>query len=735
MQRRYLLVGALCATSVGLITACSSTSTQKPAAAPSPAPTPATTQAPVAATAPGLHMDWLDKSVDPGQDFFHYANGGWQKQNPIPGAYSRWGTFNVLIKQNQETVHEILEQTSKQDNKPGSIEQKVGDFYATGMDEAGIEAAGVKPLQPELAAIARIKTRAGLQKEMAHLQMMGVDAMFGFGEMQDFKDSTKVIGIAFQGGLGLPDRDYYLKTADKCPVPAASTAMTPPPASTAQTPAQAAFAACRSQADQFQKVRDAYKAHVSAMLQLLGDKQAKADAEAKTIMAMETRLAKAAMSRIEMRTPTNIYHPVSITGLRKTTPDIAWGKYLAEVGHPEIKGFNLATPDFFKALDGELAKDSIGDWKAYLRWHLIDSAAPYLSKTFVDEDFKMKSALSGAKELLPRWQRVVSTEDGLMGFATGKLYVEKKFPPSSKQAVVDILHDIRGALKDDLTNLAWMSPETRKAAVAKLEAIEERIGYPDVWRDYSKLDIKRDSYVMNVMRASEFEQQRELNKIGKPLDKSDWEMFPQEVNAYYSAQRNNINFPAGILQPPFFDPAAPAAVNYGAIGFVMGHEITHGFDDQGAQFDAKGNLLPGSGWWTAEDFKKFRAATDCISDHFSGYTVANGTHVQGHLVTGEATADLGGLTLAWRAFHASQAYKDAKTIDGMTPDQQFFLGAAHVWAESVRPEEQIRRVTIDPHPPGLYRVNGTMANMPQFQQTWNAKDGSPMVNSDRCVIW
>ncbi|HSN18571.1 MAG TPA: M13 family metallopeptidase [Gammaproteobacteria bacterium] len=735
MQRRHLFLGAACAASVGIITACSSTATQPKASAATSAPKPATVAAPVASTAPGLHMDWLDKSVDPGNDFFHYANGGWQKQNPIPAAYSRWGTFNVLIKQNEEAVHDILEQTSKQDNKPGSIEQKVGDFYATGMDEAGIEAAGIKPLQPELKAIAAIKNRTALQKEMAHLQMMGVDAMFGFGEMQDFKDSSKIIGAAFQGGLGLPDRDYYLKTADKCPVPAASTAMTPPPASTMQSPAQAAFDACKAQAAQFQKVRDAYVAHVAAMLQLAGDPSATAAKEAKTIMAMETRLAQAAMSRVQMRTPTNIYHPTTVKALRKTTPDIYWGKYFAVVGHPEIKGFNLATPDFFKTLDRELARDPLADWKAYLRWHLVDAAAPYLSKAFVDEDFKMRSALTGAKELLPRWQRVVSTEDDLMGFATGKLYVEKKFPPSSKQAVVDILHDIRGALKDDLTTLSWMSPDTRKAAVAKLEAIQERIGYPDKWRDYSALDIKRDSYVMNVMRASEFEQKRELNKIGKPLDTNDWEMTPQEVNAYYSPQRNNINFPAGILQPPFFDPKAPAAVNYGALGFVMGHEITHGFDDQGAQFDAKGNLLPGSGWWTPEDFKKFHAATDCISDHFSGYTVADGTHVQGHLVTGEATADLGGLTLAYRAFHASQAYKDAKTIDGMTPDQQFFLGAAHVWAESVRPEEQIRRVTIDPHPPGLYRVNGTLANMPAFQQAFGIKDGSPMVNKDRCVIW
>jgi putative endopeptidase len=710
MQRRYLFL-ALCAISVGALAAATSSSE-------------------------GLHTDWLDKSVDPGTDFFSYANGGWKTANPIPDAYSRWGTFNILQKSNQDVLHTILDDNAKQKHKDGSIEQKVGDFYATGMDEAGIETAGVKPLQPEFDAIAAISDQASLQKEIAHLQMMGVDAGFGFGQMQDFKDSSQVIGAAFQGGLGLPDRDYYLKTADKCVAPAAAPASTKkapaPAASTAVDPAQAAYAACKAQADKYQTVRDAYVAHIAAMLQLLGDPSTKAAAESKTIMAMETRLAQAAMSRIDMRTPQNIYHPMSVKDIDAATPDIDWSGYLTDVGHPEISNFNFATPDFFKALDTELTKDSLDDWKAYLRWHTIDAAAPYLSKAFVDEDFKMKSALSGAKVLLPRWQRVISTEDDALGFAMGKLFVQKKFPASSRKEVVDILHAIRGALNDDLATLSWMSPETRKAAQVKLGQMGERIGYPDKWRDYSKLEVKRDSYVQNVMRSQLFLQERELAKIGKPVDKSEWDMTPQTVNAYYDPSMNNINFPAGILQPPFFDPKAPAAVNFGAVGFVMGHEMTHGFDDQGAQFDGHGNL---KNWWTADDLKKFHVATDCISDHFSTYTVAGGAHVQGHLITGEATADLGGLTLAYRAFHASKAYKTAKTIDGFTPDQQFFLGAAHVWAENVRPEEQIRRVTIDPHPPGKYRVNGTMANMPSFQQAFGIKDGSPMVNADRCVIW
>jgi putative endopeptidase len=379
-----------------------------------------------------------------------------------------------------------------------------------------------------------------------------------------------------------------------------------------------------------------------------------------------------------------------------------------------------------------LSTVSLNDWKVYLRWHTVDSFAPYLPKAYVDEDFAMRSALTGAKELLPRWQRVVTTEDNALGFAMGKLYVEKKFPPSSKKAVEQILAGIRGALKEDLKGLAWMSPDTRKAADKKLGQMQQRIGYPDKWRDYSSLKIVHGPYVVNVMAANEFLQKRELAKIGKKVDKNEWGMTPQTVNAYYDPSMNNINFPAGILQPPFFDPNAPAAVNYGALGFVMGHEMTHGFDDQGAQFDGHGNL---KNWWTADDLAKFHKATDCISDHFSAYTVNGDMHVQGHLITGEATADLGGLTLAYRAFHASKEFKDAKTVDGFTPDQQFFLGAAHVWAMNIRPEESARLVTIDPHPPGIYRVNGTLANMPQFQQAFKAADGSAMVNKDRCVIW
>ncbi|MGE5626283.1 MAG: M13 family metallopeptidase [Bacillota bacterium] len=706
MLRRFLFIGAFCAASF----------------------------AAYAASDEGLHMDWLDKSVDPTQDFYGYANGGWQKANPIPPEYSRWGTFNILQKKNQEVLKDILEQDAKGKHKHGSLDQKLGDFYATGMDETGIEKDGLKPLQSEFDAIAAIQDQAGLQKEVAHLHTIGVNVMFGFGSGQDFKDSSKVIGIAGQGGLGLPDRDYYTKTADKCtaPAPAASTAPASASAAAAAKAAQATYAGCKAEADKFQQIRDAYLAHVSKMLQLLGDPADKADAEAKTVMGIESGLAGASLTRIERRDPEKVYHPMTLAELATLTPDFSWPNYFAAVGHPELTGINMATPDFFKALNGDLNKVPLDDWKTYLRWHLVDGYAAFLPQAFVDEDFKMNAALTGAKQLQPRWQRVVEAEDQGLGFALGKAYVNKVFPPSSKKAVADILHAIRKSLHDDLQTLAWMSPETRRAAVAKLDLMGERIGYPDKWRDYSALDIRRDSYAQNVMRANAFEYNRQLAKIGKPVDLSEWLQTPPTVNAYYFAPQNNINFPAGILQPPFFDPKAPMAVNFGALGFVMGHEMTHGFDDRGAEFDGHGNL---KNWWTPDDLVKFKKATDCISDYMSTYTVDGGMHVQGHLVTGEATADLGGLTLAWRAFHASKYYKTAKTIDGLTPDQQFFLGAAHVWAMNIRPEESRRLVTLDPHPPGVARVNYTMANMPEFQQAFGVKDGSPMVKPDRCVIW
>ncbi|HVA56231.1 MAG TPA: M13 family metallopeptidase [Gammaproteobacteria bacterium] len=648
--------------------------------------------------ADGLNLDWLDRSVNPAQNFFEYANGDWQKANPIPPAYSRWGTFNILQNQNEDTIHQILEDAAKNAQAPpGSDTQKIGAFFSSGMDEAAINQAGIKPLEPELDRINNIYNLKQLQTEIAHLQMIGVNALFGMGEMQDFKNSTKVIGVVGQGGLGLPDRDYYLKKDPK-----------------------------------FVKIREAYVQHIARSLELLGDTKDNAVRGAGIVMDIETRLAKASMSQVQQRDPLAIYHVMNLVQLDKATPNFSWQDYFANIGHPEFKSINLAMPKFFKAMSMQLASVPLSNWKTYLRWQLVDAFAPYLSQPFVDENFKMQSVLSGAKELLPRWKRVARAENSALGFAIGKAYVEQKFPPSSKAAVLDILHGIRAALHSDLETISWMSPSTRKAAIKKLALMGERIGYPDKWRDYSALQIDRGPYALNVMRANEFENNRELNKIGKPVDSNEWYMTPQTVNAYYDPSMNNINFPAGILQPPFFDPKAPMAVNYGAIGFVMGHETTHGFDDQGSQFDGHGNL---KNWWTKADKRHFEKNVNCIAKQFSKYTVDGNLHVQGKLVTGEAIADLGGLKLAWRAFHASPYYKNAKTIDGFTPDQQFFLGAAHVWASNIRPAEARNRVTTDPHPPAMYRVNGTMANLPQFQQAFHVPKNSPMVNKNICVIW
>jgi putative endopeptidase len=646
----------------------------------------------------GIHIDWIDKSIQPTQDFFGFANGNWQKNNPVPAAYATWGTFHLLQEQNQQLIKNIIEAASEASQKTAdSTAKKVGDFYFSGMNETAINAAGVTPLQPEFDRINQMKTLSDLQPLITHLQLIGIDTLFSFGQMQDFKNSQNVIGVAFQGGLGLPDRDYYLKNDGKFP-----------------------------------QIRAAYIQHIAKMFELLGDKPEAAAIEAKSVMAIETTLAKASMSRIAMRDPHAIYHIKNIAELQQITNHFSWQQYFTDIGHPEIQSINLGTPEFFKVMNAELQTVSVNDWKTYLRWHLIGSFGSYLSKPFVNENFHMATVLTGAKELLPRWKRVISAENDALGFAIGKLYVEKTFPPSSKVAVQNILTDIRTALKQDLQNLAWMTPKTRLAAMKKLDLMEERIGYPDKWRDYSSLKIDRGPYVLNMIRALEFLNTRELNKIGKPVDRTEWDMTPQTVNAYYDASMNRLNLPAGILQPPFFDPTAPAAVNYGAIGFVIGHEITHGFDDQGAQFDGQGNL---KSWWEKDDLKKFQARTATVANQFTEFSVAGNVHVQGKLVMGEAVADLGGLTLAYRAYHQSTAYRVASTLGGFTPDQQFFLAAAHVWANNIRPDEARRLVVVDPHPPAMYRVNGTFANMPEFQQAFAIPDSSPMYNKNRPTIW
>ncbi|KTD53339.1 metallopeptidase PepO, peptidase, M13 family [Legionella santicrucis] len=657
----------------------------------------ASTEPQKSAAEEALHMNWLNTNISPGQDFYSYANGNWQKNNPIPPDYSSWGSFNIISEKVQNIIHQMLINAAKDTKaKSGSIEQKVGDFYYSGMDEESINQLGIKPLQPEFDRINNLKNLTDLQNEIAHLHQIGVDVFFDFGSMQDFKNSSEMIGALVQGGLGLPDRDYYLKDNVK-----------------------------------FKQIRDAYVNHIAKMFELLGDAPDKAAIEANTVMKLETQMATVSMSQVEQRDPHAIYHIMDLAQLAQLTPNFSWPAYFTAMGQDNLKSVNMAMPVFFKDMSKQLNTISLEDWKTYLRWHLIDSFASYLSKPFVDQNFKMVSVLTGTEKILPRWKRVVGTENAALGFAIGKMYVDQYFSPEDKKQALDILKNIRAVLSEDISTLSWMTPATRKAALKKLDLMEERVGYPSKWWDYSKLEVNRGPYVLNVIRANEFLTNRDLNKIGKPIDRTEWAMTPQTINAYYDPSMNNLNIPAGILQSPFFSPNAPAAVNYGAIGFVMGHEMTHGFDDQGAQFDGYGNL---KNWWTPSDLAKFQAATQCIVNQYSNYVVDD-LHVQGKLVVGEATADLGGIILAYRAFQHSKEYKNAPTIAGMTPDQQFFLATAHVWAMNIRPQQLRNQITTDPHPPAQYRVNGSLANIPQFQEAFHLSNDSPMANKNRCVIW
>jgi putative endopeptidase len=660
----------------------------------------------------GLYLNWIDRSVAPGKDFFLFANGGWIKSHPIPADRASWGVDTLLEQQNQIFIRNLIESLTR-DNwaagtpaagtpaagtpAAGTPQRKIADFYASGMDERAIDAAGATPLAPELARIAAISAREELPRAFAYLQSIGVEAPIAIGQMQDFADSTRVIAVASQSGLGLPNRDYYLK--DDLP---------------------------------FRAARSAYIAHIARMLVLLGDTGPAAAAEAKAVVALETRLAQASMPEAEQREPRAIYHPMTVDALHALVPHLDFRQMLRELKVPQIDSLNAGMPEFLKAVDREIAATSLADWKAYLRWQLLDAYAPYLSAPFVAEDFRMTAELTGAEELQARWLRVLKAEDDALGFAIGQLYVARKFPAPWKEGAAALVARIRDALHDDLSTLSWMSPATRSAAQQKLELMQMRIGYPEQWRDYAGLEIDRGPYVRNVMRANAFDVRRQLAKIGKPVDRSEWYMTPQTVNAYYDPSMNSLNVPAGILQPPYFDVSWPDAVNYGATGATVGHEMTHGFDDEGAKFDGHGNLRD---WWAPADLQKFREATRCIADQYSKFSVSGGLHVQGGLVTGEAAADLGGLMLAWRALHALPPGETSPGNQGFTPDQQFFLAFAHSWAGAIRPEQAQELVTTDPHPPAEDRTNATLANSPAFQAAFEIPDSSPMVKKDRCVIW
>ena len=643
----------------------------------------------------------LDPNTAACTDFYQYANGGWMAANPIPGAYSSWGVANLLDERNRDMLHEILEAAAKNTKAPkGSSEQKVGDYYATCMDEAKAEADGLKPLTPELDRIAKIKDQKTLQAEIAHLHSMGINVLFPTGSTQDFKNSAEVTAEVDQGGLGLPDRDYYLKTDEK------ST-----------------------------HIKDEYIKHVAKMFELMGDDAAKAATETQTVLALETKLAGASMTRVERREPANVYHRMTVAQLSELAGGFDWPTYFKTIGVPPNTDVNVTSPNFFKAMNQQLSSLPIADWQTYLRWHLINNTAQQLSAKFVDEDFNFKGKiLQGSKENLPRWKRCVAGTDRVLGEALGEVYVKKAFPPAAKARALEMVRNLELALKTDITTLSWMSEPTRKQAIVKLDAFLNKIGYPDKWRDYSSLQVDRSSYLANRFRAGAFGKRRDLNKIGKPVDRMEWMMSPPTVNAYYNPQINEIVFPAGILQPPFFDAEADDAFNYGGMGSVIGHEMTHGFDDQGSQFDSTGNL---ANWWSEADLKSFKERAQCVIDQFNSFEVEKGLNQNGKLVAGESIADLGGLVVAYAAFQKAMEGKPHVTIDGFTPEQRFFLGYARGWATNMRPELKRMLVTIDPHPLAKFRVNGPLANMPQFAAAFQCKASDAMVREEakRCVIW
>jgi putative endopeptidase len=641
----------------------------------------------------------MDKSADPCVDFYQFACGGWIKNNPIPPDQSIWSRFGELAERNREELRGILENAAKAPNRDAN-EQKIGDYYSTCMDEAAIEKKGAAVLKPEFDHINGLQDKAALPALMAYLHGQGINALFDFGSGADFKNAKQVIGQADQGGLSLPDRDYYLKDDPKSV-----------------------------------ELRKQSLQHVANMFKLLGDAPDKAAAEATAVMNVETALAKGSGDRVERRDPERVYHKMPVTEWQSLTPSFSVTRYLTSVGAPAMDSLNVVEPNFFKALDAELKSASMDDLKTYLRWHLVHSQAESLPKAFQDENFDFYGkTLRGTKELQPRWKRCVAAVDGDLGEALGRVFVEKYFPPEAKARTLKMVNQLEAALRQDITELPWMSEATKKQALIKLAAIQNKIGYPAKWRDYTALKIERGDALGNSLRANAFEVHRQLAKIGKPLDKQEWQMTPPTVNAYYDPTENNINFPAGILQPPFYDFKADDALNFGGMGAVIGHELTHGFDDQGALFDAQGNLHD---WWTPEDQKAFKERTQCFVNEYDQFVAVDDVHVRGKLTLGENTADNGGLRIAHMALMKSlaDAGKQPEKIDGFTPDQRLFIGWGQIWCENQTDQTARLLALNNEHSPGKYRANGVVQNMPEFQKAWGCKAGQPMVRENACHVW
>jgi putative endopeptidase len=649
-----------------------------------------------AASASGLQLDAMDKSVDACTDFYKFACGSWMASNPVPADRSSWGRFDELQERNNETLKKILEAASAS-GAPASS-KKIGDYYASCMDESAINAKGVAPLEPLLKKIAALTGPNQLAPLVAELHTIGIKPFFGFGSEADFKDASVEMAIADQGGMGLPDRDYYVRDDAKSV-----------------------------------ELRKQYVEHVGKMSALLGEAPEKATLSAAAVMKIETALARAALDVVSRRDPNKIYHKLSVAELQALTPQFQWQQYFSGIGSPPIYALNVTEPDFFKAVGQTMASTPIDELKAYLRWHVVHASAPILSAPIVNENFRFYGTLlTGAKELRPRWKRCVQYTDGDLGEMLGEAFVKEAFGPQAKADTLKMVHELEAALEKDIHGLEWMTETTKKEALVKLHAIAEKIGYPEQWRDYGALAITRGDALGNSQRSNAFEFHRQVGKIGKPVDKTEWEMTPPTVNAYYNPLENNINFPAGILQPPFYSAKADAAVNFGGAGAVIGHELTHGFDDQGRQFDARGNLKD---WWTPADGKAFDDRAQCFVDYYSSLTAVDDVKLNGKLTLGENTADNGGLRISLMAYLARTPVEPARTLDGFTPEQRLFLGWGQVWCENQRPELARMLAQTNPHSPSRERVNGVVANMPEFQKAFSCKAGTPMVRQTQCRVW
>ncbi len=649
---------------------------------------------------PSLETKFMDRSADPCADFYRFSCGNWNKLNPIPADQARWSVYAKLANENARFLWGILQGASEAKSSRAPNEQKIGDFFHACMDESAVEQAGAKPLEPWLARIAALHSVNDLGSYVAEQHRTGTDrgVLFGFGSSPDFDNSSQEIAFARAGGLSLPDRDYYIRTDAKS-----------------------------------REIRQKYVQHIGRMLEMIGESAPDAQTDAGAVMAIETALAQSSLTRVERRNPYNLKHKVSREELQRMTPQFDWDAYFSQLSAPSFQQLNVTEPKFFEGVNQQLTVQKLPAWRAYLRWRLVNAEAPYLSSNFVREDFDFYSRyLQGVKEMPARWKKCTRLVDRHLGEALGQVFVAKTFAPQTKADAVKVTRQIEDEMERDIKDLQWMSDATKQQALQKLHGILNNVGYPDQWRDYSSVGISPDNFLLDLAHTAEFESRRNFNKIGKPVDRQEWGMTPPTVNAYYSPATNTINFPAGVLQPPLFDPKMDAAPNYGNTGATIGHELTHGFDDEGRKFDAQGNLRD---WWTPTDAKAFEDRVDCVRNQYAQYVIVDDIHINSKLTSGEDVADIGGTLLAYMAWRHATAGQDLKPVDGLTPDQRFFVGMAQWACEDARVESKRMSATVDPHSPGEYRINGVVTDLPEFGQAFGCKIGQLMMRANACRVW